>query len=64
MLKVFRTSFGCYVSGVQFIHGLTFSGAMLSNDNPLYIGMKGCSVVDPGYFKGRMDDVSQERFVS
>ena len=40
-----------------------FEGAMLNTQNPLYVGMQGCCDSVPGYFKGRIDDVSPERFI-
>ena len=40
------------------------TGAILNTQNPLYIGMQGCCDDKLGYFKGRIDDVSNEIRVS
>lgn len=37
---------------------------MLNTQNPLYIGMQGCCDEKPGYFKGRIDDVSHTCLVN
>jgi len=37
---------------------------MLNTQNPLYIGMQGCCDENPGYFKGRIDDVSDIHLVA
>ncbi|KAK2173994.1 hypothetical protein NP493_837g01005 [Ridgeia piscesae] len=54
-----------YVNGVlQNVLTVPLGGAMLNTQNPLYIGMQGCCDENPGYFKGRIDDVSDIHLVA
>ena len=51
--------FGLYLLTIKvFVFVSVLSGAMLSNQNPMYIGMDGCES-NLGYFKGLIDDVSR-----
>ena len=59
MFVMLYFEFGLYLLTIKvFVFVSVLSGAMLSNQNPMYIGMDGCES-NLGYFKGLIDDVSR-----